>query len=146
MLALSSYPKILCIWSNTSSLWKRTNVQLGRNACNAVFQAHVCSACLSKWRIHWWEVTHRQPPSLFRGEMHRLTLPSWVSLVLLVRVWVSLLLFGFCCSLKSQASVSTLLWYNVRKNPSSSSSSSSSFPEREALQSLPIIQRFPSQP
>lgn len=44
MLALLPYPETLCIWSNTSSLEKSTNVQLGRNACNAVFQAHVRSA------------------------------------------------------------------------------------------------------
>lgn len=43
MLALLPYPKSFCIWSDTSSHERSTNVELGRNVCNAVFQSHVCS-------------------------------------------------------------------------------------------------------
>lgn len=129
MLALLPYPKSLCIWSNTSSLEKSTNVQLGRNACNAVFQAHVRSAVT---RLHTVNLSLSSGGSIAR---------TWAGS--LYQSTFGLALFWYGCRLQSQVPVSALVWHDVRKDPSSFSAS---VPEHEALQRLPIIQRFPSRP
>lgn len=81
MLALLPYPKTLCIWSNTSSLEKSTNVQLGRNACNAVFQAHVHSAVA---RLHTVNLLLSSGVSIARPSLSWVSVPvhGWVSFVL----------------------------------------------------------------
>lgn len=129
MLALLPYPNSLCIWSNTSSLQKSTNVQLGRNACNAVFQAHVRSAVT---RLHTVNLSRSYGGSTAGPFLSRVCVPvhGWVSLVLV--------LAAVC---RSQDSVTSLVWHDVRKDPSYFPAS---VPEHEALQRLPIIQRFPS--
>lgn len=92
MLALLPYPKSFCIWSDTSSLEKSTNVQLGRNACNAVFQTHVCSVV--RGYILSTLLEEAQPDPSWAGPLHESTF--------------ELALFWSGCCLQCQAPVSTL--------------------------------------
>lgn len=130
MLALLPYPKSLCIWSDTSSLEKSTNVQLGRNACNAVFQTHVCSVVRGYILSTSLALLEEAQPE-----------PSWAGP--LDQSTFDLALFWSGCCSQRQAPVSALVWHDVHEDPSSLSPS---VPEHEALQRLPIIQRFPSRP
>lgn len=101
MPALLPYPKSPCIWSDTSSLEKSTNVQLGRNACNAVFQTHVCS-------IVRGYILSTSPALLEEAQPD----PSWAGL--LHQSTFELALFWSSSCLQSQA-VSALVRHDVRE-------------------------------
>lgn len=116
MLALSPYPKILCIWPNTSPLWKKTKCTIRQECLRCCFPS-----------VRSWSWLERVADQL-AGGFHVVSLPRcfaetctvwpcpvWVCPVLPVRVWVSLLLFWFCCSSPSQVSVSATLWHKCAK-------------------------------